>query len=225
MSDAALGAGWFGVFAAGLAACVAVRALGVPSTYVRDMLHVGAGVWILGWPWWDGATVPIAIVAGAALATAAVPILAPRLDFAERIRTAVTNGDERWAGLVHYTLAYAALTAIGLTGDPFPAAAGLLALSLGDGLGGLAGRALGRHHFRAPGAKRKSLEGTLVVALGACAGTLVAAHLFDRGAPPLLVVGLAAVAATAEALSPRGTDNLFVPLAVWLAATVATRGG
>jgi len=44
------------------------------------------------------------------------------------------------------------------------------------------------------------------------------------GAPPSvgLVLGLGATAAVVEALSPRGTDNVTVPIAVWLAALVLT---
>lgn len=222
MSDLALGVGWLVVLAAGLGGCVVVRALGLPATYVRDVLHVGAGVWIVGWPWWDGAALPSAIVATVAVATALMPRLARRSHLAARLVRAVTSGDERWTGLVHYTLAYAVFTVVGLTGDPFPAATALLALSLGDGIGGAVGRAFGRHRFRAPGAKRKSLEGSVVVALGGMVAAAVAAALFGQPASAVAVLAIGVVAATVEALAPRGTDNILIPVAVWLTATVVT---
>lgn len=222
MTDLAIGATWLGVLAAAFAAAVAVRALGLASTYIRDLLHIGAGVWVIGWPWWHGAAVPIAIVATVAVAIAWVPALARRLTVADRFRRCVTSDDEHWGGLVLYTIAYALFTAIGITLDPFAAGAALLALSLGDGIGGAVGRALGEHHFRAPGGKPKSLEGSLVVMLGATAGALLAALLF---AAPLSLGGalaLGAVAAITEAASPRGTDNLFIPTAVYAAAHLVT---
>jgi dolichol kinase len=222
MTDLALAGGWLGLLGAALGACMLARALGLPATYVRDGLHIGAGVWIVGWPWWDGPVLPVAIVALAALITALMPALARESRLAARLVRSVTGGDERWTGLVHYTLAYAVFTTLGLVGDPFPAAAALLALSLGDGLGGAIGRKLGRHHFRAPGAKPKSLEGSVVVALAAMIGVAVAAHLFGRDVSGLAVLGLGVVASATEALAPRSTDNLLIPIAVWTAATLVT---
>ena len=222
MSDLALAGGWLVVLAVGLGACVVAHALGLASTYVRDALHVGAGIWIVGWPWWHGGALPIAIVASVAIATFALPLVASHVELAARLVRSVTNGDERWTGLVHYTLAYAVLTAVGFAGAPFPAAAALLSLSLGDGIGGLAGRALGRHHYRAPGGKQKSLEGSVVVALGAMLGIAFAAHLFAASISLPRIIVLGVVAAGVEALSPRGTDNLLVPAVVWTAAFLVT---
>ena len=222
MTDLALGGMWVGVLGAGLAACVIAHALGLASTYVRDALHVGAGVWIAGWPWWHGAAVPIAIVATVAIATAALPVVAGRIRLAARIVRSVTDQSERWTGLVHYTVSYTALTAFGLVVDPLPAAAALLALSLGDGIGGLVGRALGAHHYRVPGGKRKSLEGSFAVWLAATAGVLIAARLVGHPIGAAVALGLGALAAVVEAVSPRGTDNLLVPAAVWAAATLVT---
>jgi dolichol kinase len=218
MTDFMLGATWLGVLLAALASAVTLRALGVASTYLRDMLHVGAGIWVIGWPWWHGATIPIAIVVAVAVGIAFVPVLARRITFVERIERSVTNGDEHWGGLVLYTVSYAVFTAIGLTVDPFPAAAALLALSFGDGIGGMFGRLLGEHHYRAPGGKQKSVEGSMVVACGALAGALVAAVLFGvpLGMTGALVLGV--IAAIAEGIAPRGTDNVIVPAAVYVAA-------
>jgi len=220
MTDFMLGTTWLAVLGAALAGALVLRTLGVAATYVRDALHIGAGIWVLGWPLWHGIAIPIAIVVATAIVIALVPTLARHVRIADRVERAVTGGDEQWGGLILYTIAYAIFTAIGLVADPFPAAAGLLALSLGDGIGGAVGRALGDHHYRAPGAKQKSIEGSIVVMLGATAGALIAAQLF--GAPLHLggavIIGL--VAALAEAFSPSGTDNLVLPIAVFIAATL-----
>ncbi|HEY5948551.1 MAG TPA: hypothetical protein VIV40_23830 [Kofleriaceae bacterium] len=222
MTDVVLGGLWLGLLCGGLAACVVAHALGLASTYVRDLLHVGAGVWILGWPYWHGGAVPLAIVVMVAVATAVLPLVAAHNRSAARLVHSVTNGDEHWTGLVHYTAVYAAFTAVALVIDPFPAAAALLALSLGDGLGGAVGRNFGRHRYQFPGAKPKSLEGSLVVLFAAAAGALVAAHLFDRDIGALTALAIGSIASLSEAVAPRSTDNLLVPLTVWLAATLAT---
>jgi phytol kinase len=222
MSDLALGSAWLGILVCGLAGAVVVRSLGLASTYVRDLLHIGAGVWVLGWPLWHGPAIPIAISLSTAIGVALVPLLARRVALADRLEHAVTGDDEHWGGLVLYTIAFAALTAIAMFGDPFPAAAGLFALSIGDGIGGLAGRKLGRHGYRAPGGKRKSLEGSLVVALGTCAGVLLAGALFHHAIGVPIAIGLGVLAAVVEGISPRGTDNLTTPLAIWAMASLVT---
>lgn len=220
MSDLALALAWSGVLSAGIACAVLLHHLRVAATHVRDLLHVGAGIWVIGWPWWEGALLPIAIVSAVALVVAEVPRLRRRHRAAARLYDAVTDGEERWGGLVFYTVSYAVLTTVGLLGDPLPAAAALLALSLGDGIGGAVGQRFGRHRFRAPGGKWKSLEGSAAVALMAMAGAAIAAAWLGgpMGGARILCAGL--VAAAAEAAAPRGTDNLLVPASVWLALTL-----
>jgi dolichol kinase len=215
---------WLAVLGTGLAICVGARALGMPRTYVRDLLHVGAGVWVLGWPLWTTLVAPASIVLPVAVLAGFVPILGARFAPVARLRASVSDGEERWSGIVLYVAAYAIFTLLGFAAGPFPAAAALLSLSLGDGLGGLAGRLAGRIRFRVPGAKTKSLEGSIVVALMSSAGTLLAARLFGATPPPLVIAGAGAVAAVTEAISPRSTDNLFVPAATW-AFLVSFGGG
>jgi dolichol kinase len=111
---------------------------------------------------------------------------------------------------------------IGVTLDPFAAGAALLALSLGDGIGGAIGRAFGEHHFRAPGGKQKSIEGSAVVAIGATCGALVAAALFGVALPFPVAIALGIAAAATEAASPRGTDNILIPAVVYVTAQLLT---
>ena len=221
MSDLAWTAVWLGVVGAGLSACLALKWLGVATTYVRDLLHVSAGIWIAGWPHWDRPTLPIVIACVAVIGIGLVPAMAEHVRLAARMRDAVSGGDERWDGLVHYGGSYAVLTAIGLTLAPFPAAAGCLSLSLGDGIGGAVGRKLGRHHYRTWG-KTKSYEGSRAVGVAAAIGVTLAARLCDQPIALATVLGLGALAALAEAMAPRGTDNLLVPAAVASAAALVT---
>jgi dolichol kinase len=213
---------WLLAAAGGAGLALAWRRRGLPAAQVRDLVHLGAGAWVLGWPAWRSAAVPVTLAAGIAAFALALPFLAPRLEAAARFAESVTAGDERLGGVALFGASFAAFTAWGLlAGPPFPAAAALLALSLGDGMGGAVGRRFGRHHYRAPFAKQRSLEGSLAVALFGAAGVAIAAARFGAspGALAVAVAGLAA--AVAEALSPRASDNALVPLAVFAALSLA----
>lgn len=222
VTDSLLALLWVVVLVLGSSAVVLARSRGLPPTHARDALHVGAGVWVLGWPWWNGLVAPMAIVGVALLAVGLVPAVAARLPAIDRFRGSVAAGDEKYLGLVLYTASFAAMTGIGLARRPFPAAAALMALALGDGLGGLLGRRFGRRTYSTGLGKRKTLEGSAAVAVFTAIGVLVAAEVFDveLGAWTLLVLAL--VAAAAEALAPRGTDNIAVPAAVWVAADLVS---
>jgi dolichol kinase len=215
MVDAVYSAVWVAVLAGGLALAVVLTRLGVSRSHARDVLHVGAGLWPLGWPSWQGLFAPLAIVWGALLAMVAVPSVARHVRWVARVRESVSSEEERWSGLVLYTLSVAVLTTVGLTKLPFAAGGALLALALGGGVGGAVGLAYGRHRFRAPGGKTKSLEGSLAVAFFAALGVLLSARWFSvpLGFVAALLAGL--LAAVAEALSPKGTDNVLVPGSVF----------
>ena len=226
MHDGLLVLVWSMVFAGGLGACLWLAGRGLPRTYVRDLLHVGAGVWPLGWGAWHSPWPPVGVALTGFGLLLAVPLLGRALPAARSLERAVSGDGETWSGLVLYALSAAAFTAIGLLGrSPFPAAAALLALALGDGLGGLVGRRWGRLHYRVPWAKTKSVNGSFVVFLCAAFATDLAGSLFGvpLGGGRVLAAGLAAAAA--EALAPRATDNLLVPLAVWLVTGGLESGG
>ena len=204
---------WLAVLSIGIGGCLLLAQLGVRTTYVRDLLHVGTGVWVLGWPEWRGSVAPVLLPFVALLVVSLVPRLHNR--WARAFVSSVSDADERFDGLVGYTGSYAALTLAAFWLGPFPAAAGLLALSLGDGVGGAIGRRFGKHHFRVPGAKEKSLEGSLAVLVAAALGVLIASARFGVHVGVVGVVLLGASAAIAEALSPKSSDNVVVPAVVW----------
>lgn len=220
MNDLALAVAWLSVLAGGIGSCLLLHRLGVPTTHVRDLLHIGTGVWVLGWPWWNGAIAPALILGLALAATVSLPVLAGRSRWAGLIVDSLASGDERWSGLSLYVTAYALLSSVGLVGRAFPAAAGLLALSLGDGIGGAVGRRFGTHRYRIAGGKDKTLEGSATVALAAAAGVAVAGWRFGVHPGAARIAGLGIVAAVSEALAPRGSDNMVVPVAVWGAASL-----
>jgi CDP-diglyceride synthetase len=215
VSDGALALIWAAVFAGGIGVCVVLAIRGVPRTLVRDVLHVGAGAWPLGWPQWHGAAVPITVAALGCAGLLAVPALAMRFGWARKLAASVSGDDERWSGLALYGVSSLGMTVLGFERAAFPAAAGLLALALGDGVGGLIGRRWGRTRYRLPWAKSKTVEGSLGVAFFSAAGIALAGWWFGVALGSGLLLAGVLAAAVAEAVSPRSADNLTVPLAVW----------
>ena len=219
MNDLLWAAGWAAVLAGGLGAVVLLKGLGMPRTYARDVLHVGAGVWVAGWPAWKGWVVPVGVAWTVFALLATLGVVTPRVRFLRRVVESVSGDDERWAGIVAYGGSFAALTTLALAGGyVLPAAFAAASLSLGDGLGGLVGRRFGRLRFRLPWSKSKTLEGTLAVAAFSALGVALAAWALSSpvGPGPVLLLGF--VSATAEAVAPRAWDNVLVPAAVFAAA-------
>jgi dolichol kinase len=207
---------WIGVLLAGLSGGLLLRRIGLAATYVRDLLHVGAGTWVLGWPFWRSWIPPSALAIASAGLLAAAPLLARRAGPLRHLVTSMSGGDEEWGAVALYGASFAGLTLLGLgLGVAFPAAGALLALALGDGIGGLVGRRFGRVRYAAPGGKTKSLEGSAAVALGAGLGVALAAAWLGERPGALAVAGAGVAASLAEGLSPRATDNAFVPGVVY----------
>lgn len=222
MADGLQAALWVACLVAALLGCVGLRAMGLATTYVRDLLHVGAGAWVFGWPFWHSEAAPIAITVATSLGLLIVQPLSSRFGVLADFQRSVSDEDERFGGLTFYALSFAAMTWLAFHFHPFPAAAALLALALGDGVGGAIGRRFGRHFFAVGGGKSKSVEGSAVVAIAAALGGWVASAYFGAAVHPLAWAGIGLVASAAEALAPRGSDNLLLPGAVYLFARIAS---
>lgn len=221
MNDWARGGTWTVFLVCGVASVILLHQAGLSRTYARDLLHVGAGTWVLGWPGWTEATVPLILAGTVFVATMLVPLLSSRLPSLRRLHDSVAGEGERWAGIVAYAGSFAALTALALVAHLLPAAAcAATALAAGDGLGGLIGRRFGRHRYALPWSKAKSWEGTAAVALFSAAGMALVLQVLHVPVDWRTVLLLGTVSAAAEALAPRASDNVLVPAAVFGAAVL-----
>lgn len=122
-------------------------------------------------------------------------------------------------GLVYYALSWTALAWVFFE-QPVVIAVGIVAMSYGDGLASLVGIRYGRRIYNVSG-DRKSVVGsfTMLVATVAVSGVAVGYYHLWHGAalPPLWVLPAVGAAATlAEALTPRGLDNLTTSLSAAL---------
>ncbi len=201
-----------------------LRRGGVSQRISRKVVHVGAGMWVFGilslFSSWQFGIIPFATF-----------ILVNALLYRFRLAKGIDATDST-PGTVYFALAITLLFALLWRPqgpiDRVPAAvAGAMALTWGDALAALVGQRYGRHHYTIAGSTR-SLEGSatmFVVSALACwlvltllPGSALAPFAPAVGAGRALLVALLAAGAgtLAEAVSPRGLDNLSVPLVVAL---------
>jgi phytol kinase len=198
------------------------RRLAVPQELTRKLVHIGAGMWVFGilalFDRWQIGVLPFASF-----------IVVNYLFYRYRVFGAMDSADSP-PGTVYFALALTLLFALlwrpaGPLDRAPVAVAGAMALTWGDALAALVGQRWGRHRYRVAGSER-SWEGSAAMFLASLAAitsslALLPGSWLSPHAPPvgvgaaLLVALLAAgVATLVEAVSPRGLDNLAVPLVV-----------
>ncbi len=200
----------FGYVLAVLLVADLLRRRGLAVQTTRKIVHIAVGMWVF--PalllfarerWWWAVLPPLAF--------AGLNALSLRYRIFGAIEVA-----EASLGTVYFPLSFAGLLALFWPiGRPEVAAGGLMAMTWGDAMASIVGRAYGRRGYTLWG-QRKTWLGSLACfswTFLAVTATLRFLGGYTQGPALLhaLVAGL--VAALAEALSPRGTDNLSVPLA------------
>lgn len=200
----------------------------VPQPLTRKFVHVCAGLWVFGvlglFSQWEIGIIPFASF-----------ILLNYLIYRVRLLKSVDAGTSS-LGTVYFALSITILFILlwrprgPLDHGPI-AAAGAMAMTIGDALAALVGERFGRHRYRVLNSTR-SWEGTLAMFLGSAFAILLVLLLLPGSAiSPFALVPTpqqalaaalagAAAAAAVEAVSPHGLDNLSVPLlsalVVWL---------
>lgn len=128
-------------------------------------------------------------------------------------------------GLVLYAISYTLLTVLFPT-KPYIIAAGVLPMAYGDSAAALVGQRFGRRAL----VNGKTLEGTLamfaasLITLGLSLAYFSALYPFTFSEKIIPALAAAAVVAVAEVLSPKGFDNIAVPLLGALTFLVASGG-
>jgi len=128
--------------------------------------------------------------------------------------TEVTKGGHQ-LGLVFYAISYTILAWF-FSAKPYIIAAGILPMAYGDAAASLVGEKFGKRHFSI--LAKKSLEGSVAMFAVSFVGLEVGLLFFSAFYPLSLfslvitALAVAAVATVAEALTPRGFDNITVPV-------------
>jgi len=118
-------------------------------------------------------------------------------------------------GLVLYAISYT-LLAFFFASAPYIVAGGILPMAYGDSAGSLVGEKYGKRAYNL--AARKSLEGSIAMFLGSLLSLTIGMLFFSRlyslqtSNVILAVLTAATVTTLAESISPRGADNITVPI-------------
>jgi phytol kinase len=183
-----------------------LRRFGLSGEVTRSAVHVGSSLVALGLPVVFASPVP---VVGMAVGFAAVMLVSERVGLLGSIH----DIPRRTVGASAYPLGIAA--AFTLTGGVSPAyPIAVLALGLADPAASFAGRRATRRQVEIWGTTR-TLGGSAAAFVTATVTTAtVLAIAVDPGTPSLVATSLAVglAVAVAEAASPRGLDNVAIPV-------------
>lgn len=184
------------------------RRLHVPVDLTRKIVHVAIGMWVFPtlwlfgrWTWW-------------VLLPPLVFVLLNALSLRFRFFAAIEVA-ERSLGTVFFPLSFAILLALFWPlGRPEVAAGGVMAMTWGDAMASLVGRAYGRRGYRVWGETKTWLGSFACFSWTVLAVVMTLRFVGNHPGPQALLQAALAglVAAVAEALSPKGFDNLLVPL-------------
>jgi phytol kinase len=126
----------------------------------------------------------------------------------------ITSGGHKF-GLVLYAVSYTIL-ALFFSTKPYIITAGIFPMAYGDAAASLVGQKFGQHQYDVFG--KKSLEGSIAM-FSICFLGLILSLLFFSYIYPISIfrflftsLSVAAIATVCEALTPKGFDNLTVPL-------------
>jgi phytol kinase len=183
------------------------------SDFTRKVIHIGVGNWIFLWPFtfthWYAAAFPPAVF-----------IILNYASYRKEVFKAMERKEKAGGlGTVYYALSLTILAAVFFyVGKPWIGAVGMMLMAWADGFADVLGRRFGTHKYRVMGTV-KSIEGSLGFFVVGILASFVTISFFQAFAgvvitqPVLFIsIGIAAVATLIEALSPKGSDNLTVPI-------------
>jgi len=191
----------------------------VPSNFSRKFLHIMIGNFIFVIPFFTLTIFPLSfpffVASPFILVTFLFSPLSP-VDLSRKIigLAEITDRGHRY-GLVLYAFSYSVLALV-FSSKPYIIAAGVLPMAYGDAAASLFGQKFGRHKYHI--SSLKSVEGSIAMFATCLSGFLACLlffsflYSFSILIFALASLGTAIVATVCEALTPRGFDNLTVPL-------------
>jgi dolichol kinase len=189
-------------------------ALRVSQKSARRFVHVMIGNLPFVIPFFTSNIYPALVAAPFILVTFLASPYSPfKSERFERLANITEEGHP--LGLVYYAISYT-LLAFFFASKPYVVAAGILPMAYGDSAGSFFGEKYGKKVYNL--LARKSLEGSMTMFVGSIlslTGGLAFFSLFYSLHIPTLITAIfatAIVTTLAEAVSPRGLDNLTVPI-------------
>jgi dolichol kinase len=118
-------------------------------------------------------------------------------------------------GLVFYAISYT-LLALFFASEPYVIAAGILPMSYGDSMASLVGEKYGKKRYSITA--KKTLEGSAAMLCGSLLSLLIgmvffsAIYSFSPSTLILIAIPVVIIVTLVESISPKGFDNLTVPI-------------
>ena len=189
------------------------KRFGLSSDFTRKVIHVGVGNWIFLWPftfqYWYTICIPPAIF-----------IVLNYVSYRKEVFKAMERKEKAGGlGTVYYAFSLTVLSAaFWYVGEAWIAALGMMLMAWADGLADVVGRRYGSHLYSVFGSI-KSIEGSVgffIIGILSSTVTILFFTTFWNLVLPqsifLISVLISGFGTFIEALSPRGTDNLTVPI-------------
>lgn len=174
----------------------------------RKVVHISTGH-VLLWAWW------LQIPAWVGLVAAGLAALGAVISYRVPLLPSVNGVGRKSLGTLFYAISIGIVIALCWPVDrPQYAALGILVMAWGDGMAALVGQRFGRHRYKLGGIG-KSWEGTGTMAIVSflVAATILVATQGGSWTTIAIALVIGGVAASLEAFSKWGVDNLTVPVA------------
>jgi len=182
-----------------------------PTEWTRKLTHVGAGAVVLAFPWLVQHTISVVMLAFAFAGVLVGGKLSGMLG-------SIHNVERSTGGAYYYPFAVL-FTWVLSGGDALLFCVPLGIMAVADTGAALVGQRAGQTRYRVMDGSR-TMEGSMAFFSLAFTVTLVGCSIAERpGWPALLLVTLvvAVLTTSVEAISVRGSDNILIPYAAWLA--------
>ena len=167
----------------------------------RKLTHSCMGIWPILWLLFENAFAAFIVPLVVTILLAVAP---------QNVRALFSKGEEKHVGLVIYALSFTIITFF-LYRTSIGTAA-IFTLAFADGVSGWIGRKYGKHMYQVPWSKPKSLEGSAGMFIASLISIYIAQLFYEPIFSPLLVIAGAIIATIVEGISPKHSDNIFVPL-------------
>jgi dolichol kinase len=188
--------------------------LPLPKKVSRKVLHAMIGNLPLIMPFFTASIYPFLVASPFIIVTLLATPYSP-IKLGEKMKGLSDLTEEGHSmGLILYAMSYTALAYLfGIR--PYVVAAGIFPMAYGDSLAAIFGEYYGRHKYKI--FERKSIEGSVGMFLGSFVSLIIAFLYFGLFYPftfnPIVpAAAIAALVTVIEGVSPKGLDNIAVPL-------------